>query len=369
MNATINKIIFYGSTGSRMKSHESGGAEAGSKKTLEILKKHGYQIILIEKPSRKSFSFVGGILHLFNLLLAWFELIFTFIKHRDSFFHISGNYRSLIYYEWLLVKTARLFNIKAIYEIRNGGMIQSYETGSDSYKKYLKSVFLNSDVILCQGFEYVTFLKEKFNKEGVYYPNYIMDSFISSNDTGRENAEIIKLIYVGRVVPDKNIEFIIHVCKGLSLLNIPCKFDIIGAYQDSYYQMLSDLIATSGLKDNVTFHGRMNFDQIYIYLKQAHFFVFPSKEKREGHSNALTEAMGCGVVPVVSKAGFNESIVGIQQLVMDDYDPQLYVNTIAGIWETKSWLNLSNEVYTRIINNYTESIVKLSLLGAYKSIQ
>ena len=56
--------------------------------------------------------------------------------------------------------------------------------------------------------------------------------------------------------------------------------------------------------------GQQPFERICDELQKAHFFVFPSQEKMEGHSNSLTEAMTFGVVPIVSAAGFNASIVG-----------------------------------------------------------
>lgn len=44
----------------------------------------------------------------------------------------------------------------------------------------------------------------------------------------------------------------------------------------------------------------------------------------EGHSNSLTEAMTFGVVPVVSTAGFNASIVSNEELVVSDINPERY---------------------------------------------
>jgi hypothetical protein len=78
--------------------------------------------------------------------------------------------------------------------------------------------------------------------------------------------------------------------------------------------------------------------------------------------------MGCGVVPIVSRAGFNASIVGNQELVMNDFSAPLYAKTVANICMTGTWKKTSDEVYKRILNNYTESIVKDSLLKAYESV-
>jgi len=248
-------------------------------------------------------------------------------------------------------------------------MIEAYNAGSEKYKKAMIGLLSQASLVLCQGYEYVEFLKSGYNIDSVYYPNYIMDDFLSDNNNGRENSEHINLIYFGRVVPDKNIDFIIDVCGEIENFNIPYRLDVIGGYEQSYHDQLSARIKSKNIDSSkITFKGHMKFDEIYLYLKKAHYFVFPSKEKREGHSNSLTEAMGCGVVPVVSTAGFNESIVGIKNLVIHEYNPKLYATIIADIWTNGLWKKYSDDVYNRISNNYTESIVKNSLLGGYSTL-
>jgi glycosyltransferase involved in cell wall biosynthesis len=363
-----NTVIFYAPVGNLIKGFKNGGAEAGCRKTIEILQKAGYKIILIEKPARNSTSKVDGFLFIFKLLAVWYELIKAILKNQKSTLHLAGFYLNQIYFEWVIIRTAKFLGITTVYEIRNGGMIEAFKEGHTIYKIFFKSTMLNSSLVFCQGYDYVEFLKARFNKSSVYYPNYIMDNFISDNNYSRDGKPVINLIYFGRVVPDKNVEFIIDVCHHLEAINLSFHLDIIGAYEDSYYALLSEKIKLYNLENSIEFHGRMEFDTICQYLKSSHFFVFPSKEKREGHSNSLTEAMGCGVVPIVSKAGFNESIVGDKFLVLDQFNPLSYAQIISNIWSKKDWKRYSSEVYNRTISNYTESIVKSSFLNAYSSL-
>lgn len=73
--------------------------------------------------------------------------------------------------------------------------------------------------------------------------------------------------------------------------------------------------------------------------------------------------MGCGVVPIVSTAGFNTSICGISELVAHDFVPETYANIIMKIEFNKKWNYYSDLCYKRVLENYTQAIVKDKLLS------
>ena len=89
----------------------------------------------------------------------------------------------------------------------------------------------------------------------------------------------------------------------------------------------------------------------------------------EGHSNSLTEAMTFGVVPVVSTAGFNASIVGNEELVVSDINPKKYAEVIESVMKRNLWAEYSLKVYQRIKENYTEDIVRRAIIGAISSLE
>lgn len=355
-------ILFYAPIGKSIREFKNGGAESGCIKTIEILKKEGYSLKLIEKPTKINESAIGSIILLFKLLLVWIKLIYSFFRNKDSVFYLVGFYLNLVYFEWFIIVTAKYLGIKTIYEIRNGGMVESFQAGNRTYKYFLKSVFKHSDLVLCQGLDYVNFLKINFKKKSVYYPNYILDDFISSNDIKRNKDELVKLIYFGRVVEDKNIALIIEVCKELRSKNFNFILNIIGGYESKYYGQLVKNIELHDLNSKIKFHGRLSFVEIVKFLKTSHFFIFPSKEQREGHSNSLTESMGCGVVPIVSPAGFNRTIVNDESLVINSYSSMEYADRIHSIWLNNLWQLKSNHVHQRVLNNYSEKIVSKYLL-------
>lgn len=188
-----------------------------------------------------------------------------------------------------------------------------------------------------------------------------MDEFVKPNNVNRGN--VIKLIYFGRVVPEKNIDIVIKTLSLLKKYNFRVVLDIIGGYNDGYKSRLDNLVKSSGLTDLVNFYGRKPFPFIADKLRQSHYYIFPSAEANEGHSNSLTEAMGCGVVPIVSMAGFNASVCGNSNLIANDLRPETYAEIIMGIECENKWSEFSDFCYKRVINNYTQAIVKNKLLS------
>ena len=74
------------------------------------------------------------------------------------------------------------------------------------------------------------------------------------------------------------------------------------------------------------------YEELVAFLKLSHFFLFPTHEYGEGHSNSLTEAMSYGVVPVASDWGYNKSVVGDDNLIVDGYDARMYSDIIKKYW-------------------------------------
>ena len=360
---TRRAIIFYAPLGKNTPPGKIGGAEAGCLKTKAIYEKSGINVIALDKPavSKGIFRFVV------EMALVPLKLFFLCVwTHKKTPIHIVGFYTKIVKFEWLLMKIAQCCGHKVIYELRNGSMISTYEEGNDKYRRYLRELLILPEVVLCQGMEYVNFIKENWGIERSYYPNYIMDEFLADNTLNRSYP--IKLIYFGRVTESKHIDLSINILTLLRKSGIDAKLDIIGGYSEDYKSYLDNVVRQEDVEAHVTFYGRKPFDFIVERLRQSHYFLFPSTEKQEGHSNSLTEAMGCGVVPIVSKAGFNVSICGCEDLVVDGINPQDYADKILGIQNSGRWKYYSDYVYERIVNNFTESIVGENLISTVKRL-
>ncbi len=359
------EVIFYAPLGHGLEKSRIGGAEMGCRRTLEVYREAGFEVCCVEKAVNRG----SKLRYALSFARTYASFVAKMLAHPRAVVHIVGFYDKIIDIELLLVRTAHALGRKVVYEIRNGGMIEVFNSRDDSYRHKQLEIFRLADGILCQGECFVDFIKEKLGRGSFYYPNFIDDAFVRPLVPRKADGEI-RLVYFGRVVPSKNTDVAIRAASILARTCPGVHLDIIGGVDPDYRLVLDRAVAASGLApDAVRFHGRQSLGYIVEILRSAHFFIFPSAEACEGHSNSLTEAMACGAVPVVSRAGFNASIVGDSRLVVDSFDAEDYAARMAGILQSGQINTLSASVQDRIISHYTRSLVAPRLTTYVRSMQ
>lgn len=357
------KIIFYAPVGNGVPEYMLGGGEKGCKRTREILLSAGYDVFTIDKPVMGR----GLKTYISMAIKDYFSLLKQLISKKDAVLYVVGFYEKNVYLEWLNIATGKLFGHKTIYEARNGRLVTAYREYGSLYRKIMKEILRKADLVFAQGRDYIPFVKNLVGKDAVYTPNYVLNRNLLPYNENRPMDEI-RLIYFGRVSEAKNVDVVLDTVSELRKKNINTKAVIIGAYTDEYKEKLDRIVETARLEGRVTFTGQQNFDVIRDELQQSHFFIFPSQEKKEGHSNSLTEAMTFGVVPIVSNAGFNASIVEKRELVLEDIKATNFADIIEKIVNENTWREYSLFMYDRIKKNYTEDRVKASILSAIDSL-
>lgn len=351
-------IIFYAPVGTGVPVHMLGGGEKGCRRTQEILTGAGYNLITVDKPVMGK----GAKQYILMAIKAYLKIIKSLLANKNALLYVVGFYEKNVYLEWLILSTGEFLHHKTIYEARNGRLIKAYADYGKQYKRFMDSILKKADVIFAQGLEYIDFIKKFFGKQAVYTPNYVMNRSLLPYE-GDRPLETIKLLYFGRVSESKNIDVIFKVAGELEYRGYKTETTIIGGYQKDYKKKLDELAEKLKLY-SVRFMGQQQFEVIRNELQRAHFFIFPSQEKMEGHSNSLTEAMTFGVVPVVSTAGFNASIVSKSELVVSDIDYKKYADVVERIVKDGTWREYSQYVYDRVKENYTEDRVRANILEA-----
>lgn len=108
--------------------------------------------------------------------------------------------------------------------------------------------------------------------------------------------ETIDMLYIGRLVRDKNVDKFIDAAKILKEDHPTLKCAIVGEGPDK--PALRAKVRANGLRDNVTFHSHLpHSEDVYAIMKAAKIFVLPSV--REGFSIVTLEALSCGT-PVIT---------------------------------------------------------------------
>ena len=114
---------------------------------------------------------------------------------------------------------------------------------------------------------------------------------------------VMKLIYVGRLIPEKGVHLLLE---ALSMLpeNLPVQTQIVGyGVELEHLKMLAEDL---GVAEKTEFLGKRS--DVPQLLEQADFFVHPAT-CQEGFGITLIEAMACGIPCIASRGGAIPEII------------------------------------------------------------
>lgn len=125
----------------------------------------------------------------------------------------------------------------------------------------------------------------------------------------RRTNEALRLLYFGRLVPDKGVHTAIEalgLLKGEGLVE-RVKLTILGDGHPDYKQQLLDLVSSMGIGANVEFAGKVGREQIPSILQHHDVFLFTSIWP-EPFGRTIIEAMMAGLVVIGSDVGGSREI-------------------------------------------------------------
>lgn len=125
----------------------------------------------------------------------------------------------------------------------------------------------------------------------------------------KPTPEIVRLIYVGRLVASKTPQVLIEAVTHLSKMKVqPFMLELIG--DGAQRSELEHMVIQRGLSKYVTFAGWVDHPDLVGRYRQAD--IFTTATTWEGMPNTVLEAMACGLPIIGTKAP------GMDQLVIDD---------------------------------------------------
>ena len=149
--------------------------------------------------------------------------------------------------------------------------------------------------------------------------------------TTKIDSDKLRLITIGSLVWVKGHEYLLIAIRSLLDKQIPVQLDIIGDGPER--QRLQYTIKDLELEENVSLIGALRPEQVRDKLQQADVFLLSSLS--EGISNAVLEAMACGL-PVVSTdcGGMREAIHhGRDGFLVPVRDPATMAVNVQRLWE------------------------------------
>ena len=193
-------------------------------------------------------------------------------------------------------------------KIGNGGLLfdlnryeKAYFEGSIGKKFILKNI--NIFVSISKEIQ-KTLIKSIDEDKIISIPNGIETYCDSSKKTFDNIQHKIRIISVGSLTQKKNYDFII---KTLSTLNDDLRqklqFFILGDGPEK--NLLEKQTKNMGMNSVISFIG--NVDNVMDYMLSSDLFILASQA--EGMSNALLEAISCGLPCICSDVGSNRQLI------------------------------------------------------------
>ena len=129
-------------------------------------------------------------------------------------------------------------------------------------------------------------------KNLILLPPPIDTSKLTSNFNEKDP---FSLLYVGRLVPHKNVELLLYTLRLLTKIDRRFILNIVG--RGPMEAKLRSIALMLGINRNVRFWGYLDEDTLVKLYKKSGIYLIPSK--REGYSISTLEAMACKM-PVIT---------------------------------------------------------------------
>ena len=337
-----------------------GGYELANRRLVDDLRLRGVEVIEMPYAAPSGSQPVKILAYTLGFAATAIDMVRK--RRRYDLLHLTPLYRQFFYAEALLCVLAWALGKRVALDIRAGSFVIHYRQRSSLYRALADALLGRTEMVTVEGRDYLPFMRERRAGPVLYLPNYVKASATEAATAPEREGAPMRLVFLSRVVPEKGVEMAIGTLGALLAMGVPARLEIIGSGDDAYVGAL----AARSRDLPVTWSGPLAPGEVVAHLAAAHFFVFPTFHRGEGHSNALTEAMAEGVVPVCSDSGFNRCVAGEAGLVLPAIATATdYASALRDIGTGPAWRSLSEKARARIAQRFTSEAVLPDLIASY----
>ncbi len=176
---------------------------------------------------------------------------------------------------------------------------------SSMIESYSKWFFNQFDTLLVPTEEYIQLLKKRgyrYRHMELFRRGLRSEHFRPLPRPDKSKTWRSRLLYVGRISRDKNLDFLMTVYRQVRILHPDVSLTLAGTgpYLDELRENCSDM-------PEVTFLGRVDYCDLPELYNQYDLFVFPSTTETFGM--VVLEAQACGIPALVSDIGGPKEII------------------------------------------------------------
>lgn len=360
----LENIYFFASFGD-LKGKPVGGGTTAARRLKMTLEKLGFKVWATNRHRPSSSYTILGIIRKYLWMLIDPILFFSklLVRQRTNSTVLYMCYTgSVLPFDFLISSAATLAGHKKIMYLAGGKAKKSYEKGNSFYRWLFYKTVRQYNLIMTEGRISMSLINELCeNKVKTFYlPNFTEDGF-APKEYPKKSMNIINMMFFGRINKVKNVLLIIDVFDELCKKHSNLHLLLVGSGEKNYEKEVEERIAKSLYKYKIDWIPWADHSTLKRLMKEQHFFIFPSAEPCEGHSNALNEAMSWGLIPIVSNNNYLPDVVGYPELIVNNYNVESYVKTIENLVNTSKIEYYSKLMYDRVKENFTQSIVEKNL--------
>lgn len=311
----------------------------------------------------RGFRRFGGYLYMLSLLWHLWRR-----RAQYDILHVHG----LNYHAAVAVLAGRWFGRKTIVKLANSGKASDirkmYKGQQLPLSRFLLPIALKSDRFIATS----RAIRQELIEVGVpasritLLPNGVeTDTVVPKSDYALHDPA--RLIFVGRLHEQKGVDVLLNafheLCTRRPGLNLRLQLLGDGPLRKALVKQANRL----GIADQVEFVGLT--DRVFDYLQEADIFILPSRA--EGHSNALLEAMTCGLPVVVSNIPANLHVTESTKngLVFSAGDPHLLASAVSLLLEQSELRErLGKAARQTIENRYSLDSIAERYVSLYRDV-
>lgn len=369
----IDRLYVFANMGKLDQLPKSGG-QTSARRVMKGFQEEGIEIIPIRRHRAELQTKLGHILEVgyfavYDLLKMLSKMMF---KRRKNAAFMQMTYAgALVPYEFILTSVARLMGFKSTEYLQGGMMMDTFPKGGKVHKWLYKKNMEMQSAVFFEGFDALKLTEEVTIKPKlVYLPSYVFDDKIPARVPQKPKDEV-NFCFFGRIGKPKNVLISIEIY-NLFCASHPEKktsLTIVGSGENKdYLQKVDDAVKKSSYSSSIKQFGNSPYEFLVEMMQKQHFYLFPTEEKAEGHSNALNEAMSQGVIPIACDYHFNKTVIGEDYLVVNGYDPADYVNVIDNVINNVDMDALSEKLYKRVKEKFAYSLVNKKVCSIIKEL-
>jgi glycosyltransferase involved in cell wall biosynthesis len=145
---------------------------------------------------------------------------------------------------------------------------------------------------------------------------------LARSDFDYEEDDVL-LIYMGRIAPEKNLEFLLRAFAGVSRAISNTKMLIVGGGQKEHEEAIKSVANELNLGDRVRFTGSIPYDKIPSYLAMCD--IFTTASVTEVHPFSVIEGMAAGLPVIgIDSPGISDSIADGETGILSTEDIASY---------------------------------------------